>query len=199
MASRSLMLAGVAIAALSIGGHSAWASPCPTLKTDVNGLDGQCNLVVTFNADGSTSTTAGTGANYDGSDDALIGVVNNTTSPISSFGVSGSNIFGFDGDGIDVYIPIADNAKDTTGYGGPDGYFTGVTANAGTVNFITPISADGGTDFFSLEQPVNLASPPIIVGPGPSPSPGPTPVPEPVSLVILASGLLGVGLTRRRM
>ena len=35
-------------------------------------------------------------------------------------------------------------------------------------------------------------------GPGPGPGPSPTPVPEPASMLLLASGLLGAGLMRRK-
>ena len=45
--------------------------------------------------------------------------------------------------------PDKDNAVDLTGYGGPNGYFTGISPDhkSGTINFITPL-APGATDLF---------------------------------------------------
>lgn len=146
-----------------------------------------CNLFIDFNANGSIATTAGPQTTYDNVEDALIGVRNHTGSTIFSFNLSGSQIGDFDGDGIDGYAnggPIAPNALDLTGYGGPDAYFTNNTGNSLTVNFIHGIAA-GGSGFFSLEEPASLS---LVV----------TAAPEPISMAILGSGLLGLGLVRRR-
>ena len=48
-----------------------------------------CNLFITFNADGSITTTAGPENTFDGVEDALIGVINNTSHTISSFALDG--------------------------------------------------------------------------------------------------------------
>ncbi len=124
-----------------------------------------------------------------GDDDTLIGVLNASTSTtISTLGLSSNNdIFGFDNDGIDTYIGtssvtgattiFATNKMDSTGYGGPNAYFSfqnGCTydssqggyvsslnepaaCNGGTVNFVKPI-APGQTAFFSLENALNSAT-----------------------------------------
>lgn len=161
------------------------------------GFASDCNLLITFASDGSYSTSYGPQSNYDGSEDALIGVVNNSGHALTSFNVSGSNIFGFDGDGIDNYIvggsPQVTGNPDTTGYGGPLGYFTNISSDkaSGTVNFWGGLG-DGGSTYFSLEESINASAPPVIA----PPSAG---VPEPSTLPMLGLGLLGMAwLVRRR-
>ncbi len=174
---------------------SAALAQCPAY-----GAAPGCNEVITINAGGSVSVAgiAANGINYDGSDDALVGIVNNSSSTVSSIFLNGNgaDIFGFDGDGINTF-GAPGNSIDTTGYGGPDSYFTNYTADdtMGTVNFITPLAANGGNTYFSLEESFDASNPPI---PTP-PTPGPAAVtPEPASLVLLATGALGAAGTLRR-
>ena len=123
---------------------------------------------------------------YDGDDDTLIGVINNTSGTISSLPLSSTTepIMGFDGDGICDNpnstsglpgLPASDcsdvNHKDTTTYGGPDSYFppTSISPDqmSGTVDFITPL-APGKSTYFSLEEaltPQNFmvgCTPPVV-------------------------------------
>jgi hypothetical protein len=128
---------------------------CPAAGNDTG-----CGAVITITNGHSALTATGQGP-YDGSDDTLIGVVNNSSVPISSIQLtSGNNIFGFDGDGVNGYLGIPNNAKDTTGYGGPNAYFTNINSSGtvGTVNFITPIAPNGGTGYFSLENALTSGS-----------------------------------------
>src|ERR1700730_1986759 len=160
-------------AAFLLGGTfltSAASAQCPTVGNDTG-----CGIVITVTGTGATFMPTGMGP-YDGSDDTLVGVVNNIPActpgqksqtacgvSIYSLDLSATNtIFGFDGDGISSpTYGIPNNAMDVqngnTQYGGPNAYFTNINANqrAGRVNFITPIPP-GGTGFFSLENALNM-------------------------------------------
>jgi len=184
----TVLAAGSMLAGVALSSAPASASICPA------NINAACDLVITLNADGSIATT-GTGGSSIGGEDALIGVVNDTTGALTSFSLTGSGIYGFDGDGIDTYTgigPVAGN-PDTTTYGGPDGYFTNINGDTGTVNFVGGI-APGGTDYFSLEEAVSLTAPPTATAPVTTT----TTVPEPSSLIILLSALLGLTLLRRK-
>jgi hypothetical protein len=164
-----------------------------------SGTASDCNLFITFNSNGSVSTS-GPGGNYEGIDDALVGVINNSGHTINSFKLTGSGIYGFDGDGIDTYItpsptgdaastsPYRPDPSDTSdgGYGGPNAFFTVFNSSSGIVNFTTGIPT-GGTGFFSLEESVSLSSPPTVGS-----------VPEPASAALLGAGLFGLGVLRRK-
>ena len=108
---------------------------------------------------------------YDGSDDTLVGIVNNipvctgTLSltqacgiPIVSLDLSSTtDIFGFDGDGIQTFGVQGNEAN---GYGGPNVYYSNISADkkSGRVNFITAVPPGGGTAFFSLEEQLKAAT-----------------------------------------
>ena len=170
----------------------AAGAQCPAI-----GYAPGCNEVITATPGGSFSVVGlpGNGTNYDGSDDALVGFVNKSGAPVYSIGLNGNgvDIFGFDGDGVDTFAGSTSNSTDTTGYGGPDAYFTNISSDltTGTVDFVTPI-ANGGSTYFSLEESFSQANPPTPIPTGVTP--------EPNSLLLFGSGILGAaGMVRRRV
>jgi hypothetical protein len=113
---------------------------------------------------------------YEGSDDVLVGVQNESSAPVSSLklGVpgSGDDTFGFDGDGlcnpggppVPTECPFAPSTTEELlgsglsngwGYWGPDAQLTPESSDAGTVTFPEPLQP-GQYTYFSLEsQPGN--------------------------------------------
>jgi hypothetical protein len=136
-----------------------------------------CGVIITVTASGATISLPINGNPYDGDDDTLVGVINNSGQYLTSITLTSSStdIFGFDGDGPCNYAQFTDPGKGSTAdcfnypagvpvntdpgidpydYQGPDNSFTNISNEnmTGTVSFTTPIP-NGGSTWFALEGP----------------------------------------------
>ena len=175
---------------------SMMASVCPT--TSYTNTD--CGYIITINPNLSFTGTAVAGANaYDGSDDTLIGVTNDSKSTYNgSFTLTGSGngggLFAFESDGICTYTGASYCSTAATGYEGPLNTFSNITTmsvsdDTGTVN-ITGLAA-GASTYFSLESAPSTIGV-ITITPGTAP--------EPATVSMLGVGLAAIvfGIKRRR-
>jgi hypothetical protein len=158
---RKLVLALLAVGAmlaLTASAQSTTPPPpsppfaeCPPVGAATTG----CNLLIVLNADGTTSILPSGQGPYDGSEDATVGVLNNTGFAVPSVQLSSTTdaIFGFDNDGLcSVPDRPAGCPFGSTGYEGPGTSFTGISGDqkSGTVTFAAPLQP-GGSKYFSLE------------------------------------------------
>lgn len=138
---------------------------CPPVAADTT-----CGAIITVTNSGASVSFTGQGP-YDGIDDTLVGVINNSSVPVTSLVLTSStlDIFGFDGDGICgispntglPYVPAPPGCPfGPTTYEGPGVSFSNISADymTGTVNFNPPIPANGGTAYFSLEDSLGAAT-----------------------------------------
>jgi hypothetical protein len=162
-------LAG-ALALVLTAATAAAAAPlfpqCPPV-----GSNAGCSQLVVINAKGVATVQVDPAAppnGYDGVEDTLIGVQNNSSRSISSINLASTtaSIFGFDGDGLcDPSTwpnPTTTNTPPNcpspqgfgpTGYEGPGTSFSNISSNemTGTVDF-SPALQPGGSAYFGLEE-----------------------------------------------
>jgi hypothetical protein len=162
-----------------------------------------CNTVITIGSTGSLNIAVTDPIPYDGADDTLVGVVNNSSNTITQISLGGSDIFGFDGDGICTYAfagnsfcsASARNGTDPEDYQGPRSTFAITNANTGAVDFNPGIAPDTST-YFSLEEAPTASIAGSVTGSTPG---GPTSsTPEPSTVALMLGGLSVIAFRVRR-
>jgi hypothetical protein len=178
--SRSVAPVAVVVAWLLVVGSASAAVPAPPFKECPRiGADSSCAMLILIGDHGTQILTDPAQGPYEHNEGVLVGVLNDTTGrTISSVPVTGdSDVFSFDVDGIcdpknsnspfapgppgdgQHNGPCPGNTRDTSGYGGPNSYFTGIdgSLSSGTVNFVNPLKP-GESTYFSLEGAVSTAA-----------------------------------------
>jgi len=146
---------------------SASATPsAPFTECPPVGADTGCGLLIDVTDSGVSILQDPSQGPYDGIEDTLIGVLNQSTKTLGHLSLaSNTQIFGFDGDGICAYgIPGCPFGP--TGYEGPGTAFLEESADlsSGVVSF-NPAISPGGSAYFSLEEPLSSTT---VVSGGPS-------------------------------
>jgi hypothetical protein len=162
-----------------------------------------CNTVITISSSGSLSVAVPDANPYDGAEDTLVGVVNNSSNTITQLTLSGSDIFGFDGDGICTFAfagnsycsASALSGTDPQDYQGPTSTFNITDSDSGTVNF-NPGIAPGTSTYFSLEEPPSASLAGTVTGSTPGHPTNNTP--EPASVALMLGGLSAIVFRARR-
>jgi hypothetical protein len=167
-----VVVGAVCALALSVAGAATSASPPPPFhQCPALGADTSCALLIYITSSGTVGVLGDPSqAPFDGIEDTLIGVQNDSNAPIASIPVASTNgkdLFGFDGDGLCTFLANAGCPFGPTGYEGPGVSFSGISADttSGTVNFSPPIPAHGGHAYFSLEEALATV-PPFDLAPG---------------------------------
>jgi len=140
---KALLRIATAIAIVVASSSAAYAiGQCPAI-----GQSPSCSILITIKPNGSlTFQTDPSVPPFDGIEDVLVGVTNQSGATVFGISLTGSDIFGFDGDGVGAFI----GNFGPTGYEGPGTSFSPINANRGTVNFPNGLN-DKGFIWFSLE------------------------------------------------
>jgi len=156
-----------------------------------------CNVVITIAPNGTGTVSVTDPIPYRNTEGFIVGVVNNSSSTVTAISLSGSEVFGFDGDGICRFTfpgnsyctPSQIAGTDPGDYQGPTSTFSNFsTGDAGTVNFSPPIPA-GGSTFLSLEGHITNLSATVGVSLGAT-----VPTLSTWALLLTAALLMALGL-----
>jgi len=157
----------LATSLLAFASSAAASATPPFHQCPVLGFDTSCQILIEVLPSGSLQSYKDPSQGpFDGVEDTLIGVQNNSPNPVTHIALKGANIFGFDGDGLcsgknesggaGFEPPPAGCPFGPTGYEGPGTEFTIANTEEGTVNFTGNGIPPGGTAYFSLEGQVEF-------------------------------------------
>ncbi len=144
---------------------TATAPTAPFTQCPAIGADSSCGLLIEITDSGAVVYGDPTQGPYDGVEDTLIGVVNDSSKTMGALALTSStDLFGFDGDGICYYgVPCG-----KTGYEGPNTNFSDISSDytSGVVNFPAGLAV-GDSTYFSLEEALSTSN--VSTGSGQSP------------------------------
>jgi hypothetical protein len=158
-------LTAVVVTAFAVGGASAVPStPSPPFhECPAIGSSPSCGILIEFTDHGTNLLFDPSVPPFDNIEDTLVGVVNDSSAPVSSVrlsgvGSQGDPIFGFDGDGICSTNPVyagrpAGCPFGPTTYEGPGTGFANISTDQTTGDVVfTGGLAPGAATYFSLED-----------------------------------------------
>jgi hypothetical protein len=183
---KTLSVALLASAALLFAGTPAKASVAAGTPFPGFGADSGPGIIITINPDLSVHSVTTGQPPYDNIEDTYVGVVNLSPVAIPFIHITGSGIFGLDGDGLQTFGSPSNPGG--AGYNGPDNHFAITDVNTGDVIFDPAGLQPGQQTWFSLEEPITAESINVTL----------PIVPEPSTFALLGIGVGGLAFYYRR-
>jgi hypothetical protein len=160
-----------AVASLAFASSASATPPTPPFNQCPGvGFDTSCEILIVINQQGGVESYVDpTQRSYEGANDYLVGVQNSSSATVPSITLRGSDLFGFNGDGLcsgenqteeeGFVAPPAGCPFGPTGYEGPNTSFSNYkvedaerNADEGAVNFLGGALEPGNSAYFSLES-----------------------------------------------
>src|SRR5690349_14023202 len=156
------VLAAVSAGFVAPSTAAAAALAPPFTECPAVGQAPSCQILIVVNPDRSVSVQGDPAVGtYDGSDDTLVGVINNSSSAVPAITVTGpgTGLAGLDGDGLCTF-GVAGCPFGPTGYEGPGTTIVtdATLPDSAEIDFAGGGLKAGGTAYFSLEGALTSAS-----------------------------------------
>src|ERR1700704_4394515 len=150
-------LAAAAVGALAVPSLASALPTPPFSECPPVGLDTSCGTLIVIQPNGTMVGLSDPSQPPYLTEDTLIGVLNESSSPVKSIPLTGSFIFGFDEDGLCTAEPHPSGCPfGPTGYEGPGTSFEVSNFNEGKVVFEGEGLAAGASAYFSLEEAITI-------------------------------------------